>query len=147
MRQIIIGLGNGLSSIQKQEALRIKCEMAAILQRTFQDSFSCMKIAEYWLKFHRHLFSRVKLRIWQQQFSLNSDGAIPWWRYQMETFSMLLALCAGNSPGTGEFPLQRPVTPSFDVSFDMHLNKWFSKSKRQWFEMPSHSLWHYCNVW
>ena len=27
-----------------------------------------------------------------------------WWRHQMETFSSLLALCAGNSPVTGEFP-------------------------------------------
>ena len=27
-----------------------------------------------------------------------------WWRHQMETFSALLALCAGNSPVTGEFP-------------------------------------------
>ena len=24
----------------------------------------------------------------------------PWWRYQMETFSVLLAICAGNSPVT-----------------------------------------------
>ena len=28
------------------------------------------------------------------------------WRHQMETFSALLALCAGNSPVTGEFPAQ-----------------------------------------
>ena len=34
----------------------------------------------------------------------------------METFSALLALCAGNSPITGEFPAQSPVTRSFDVS-------------------------------
>ena len=27
-----------------------------------------------------------------------------WWRHQMETFSALLTLCAGNSPVTGEFP-------------------------------------------
>ena len=33
----------------------------------------------------------------------------------METFSTLLALCAGNSPVTGEFPAQMPVTPSLDV--------------------------------
>ena len=38
-----------------------------------------------------------------------------WWRHQMETFSAFLALCAGNSPVTGEFPSQRPVTRSFDV--------------------------------
>ena len=28
----------------------------------------------------------------------------------METFSALLAICAGNSPVPGEFPAQRPVT-------------------------------------
>ena len=28
----------------------------------------------------------------------------------METFSALLAICAGNSPVSGDFPAQRPVT-------------------------------------
>ena len=41
----------------------------------------------------------------------------------METFSVLLALCAENSPAPGEFPSQRPVTQSFDVLFDLRLNK------------------------
>ena len=45
-----------------------------------------------------------------------------WWRHEMETFSALLAICAGNSPVPGEFPAQRPVTQSFDVLFD--LNGW-----------------------
>ena len=45
----------------------------------------------------------------------------------METFSALLALCAGNSPVTGEFPSQRPVTQSFDVFFDLSLNKRLGK--------------------
>ena len=40
----------------------------------------------------------------------------------METFSALLAICAGNSPVPGEFPTQRPVTRSFDVFFDLGLN-------------------------
>ena len=40
----------------------------------------------------------------------------------METFSALLALCAENSPVTGEFPSQRPVTQSFDVFFDGSIN-------------------------
>ena len=41
----------------------------------------------------------------------------------METFSALLALSVGNSPVTGEFPSQRPVTRSFDVFFDLRLTK------------------------
>ena len=50
-----------------------------------------------------------------------------WWRHQMETSSALLALCVENAPVTGEFPAQRPVTRSFDVFFDLHLNKRLSK--------------------
>ena len=60
--------------------------------------------------------------------------------------STLLALCAGNSPVTGEFPSQRPVTRSFDVFFDLCLNKRLSKQSRSWwFETPSHPLWRHCN--
>ena len=50
-----------------------------------------------------------------------------WWRHQMETFSALLAICAENSPVPGEFPAQRPVTRSFDIFFDLCLNKRLSK--------------------
>ena len=46
----------------------------------------------------------------------------------METFSALLSLCEGNPPGTGGFPPQRPVTRSFDVFFDLRLNKRLSKT-------------------
>ena len=45
----------------------------------------------------------------------------------METFSALLAFCAGDSPVTGEFPEQRPVTRGFDVFFYLCLNKRLSK--------------------
>ena len=64
----------------------------------------------------------------------------------METFSALLALCAGNSPVPGEFPAQRPVTRSFDVFFDLRLNKRLSKqSWGWWFKTPSRPLWRHCN--
>ena len=53
-----------------------------------------------------------------------------WWRHQMETFSMLLAICAGNSPVPGEFPTQRPVTRSFDVFFDLaRINGWVNNDE------------------
>ena len=59
---------------------------------------------------------------------------ITWWRHQMETFSVLLPHCERNS-------LQ-----SFDVFFDLHLNKQLSKQSRGlWFETPSHPLWCHCN--
>ena len=52
---------------------------------------------------------------------------VPWWRHPMETFYALLAFCAGNSPVTGEFLAQRPVTRSFDIFFDLRLSKRLSK--------------------
>ena len=45
----------------------------------------------------------------------------------MEIFSALLVLCARNSPVTGEFSSQRPVTRSFDVFFNLRLKKRLSK--------------------
>ena len=50
----------------------------------------------------------------------------------METFSALLAIFAGNSPVPGEFPTQRPVTRSFDVYFDLRLNKGLCKQWWGW---------------
>ena len=72
-----------------------------------------------------------------------------WWRHQMETFSALLAICAGNSPVPGEFPTQRPVTRSFDVYFDLRPNKRLSKqSWGWWFKTLSSPLWRHRNsVW
>ena len=57
--------------------------------------------------------------------SVSMSRRHPWWRHQMETFSALLAFCAGNSPVPGEFPAQRPVTRSFGVFFDLcPNNRW-----------------------
>ena len=43
--------------------------------------------------------------------------------------------------------LQRPVTPSFDVFFDLRLNERLGKpSWGWWFETPSRLLKRYCNV-
>ena len=77
----------------------------------------------------------------------NRSDANSWWRHRMETFSALLALCEGNPPVTAGFPSQKPVPRSFDVFFDLCLNKRLSKqSRRRWFETPSRSLWRNCNV-
>ena len=69
-----------------------------------------------------------------------------WWRHQMETFSALLTICAGNSPVPDEFPAQRPVRRSFDVFFNMSLNKRLrTQSWGWWFETLSRQLWRHCN--
>ena len=71
----------------------------------------------------------------------------PWWRHQMEIFSALLAICAGNSPVAGEFTAPRPVTRSFDVFFGLRLNK---RLRKQWWDWlpgtPSSSSWRHCNA-
>ena len=67
-------------------------------------------VADEWSQWMPTLASWLHRRLswWQPK--------MPWWLNQMEIFSALLALCAGNSPVTGEFPSQRPVTRSIDVS-------------------------------
>ena len=82
---------------------------------------------------------RHKLISFPVKSSLYGDNT--WWRHQMETFSALLAICAGNSPVTGEFPAHRPVTRSFDVFVDLLLNRRWG----WWFETPSSPLWRHCN--
>ena len=91
-------------------------------------------------------------RIWQYLIRrLSSSGlfdlaGIAWWRHQMDKFSALLAICAGNSPVPGEFPAQRPVTRSFDVFFDLRLNQRLSKNSwGWWFETLPRPLWRHCN--
>ena len=64
-----------------------------------------------------------------------------------ENIFRVTGLCAGNSPITGEFLSQRPVTRTSDVFFDLCLNTRLSKqSWGWWFETPSHSLWRHCYV-
>ena len=72
---------------------------------------------------------------------------LPWWRHQMETFFASLAICAGNSPVSGEFPAQRPVTRSFDVFFELRLNERLSKQSWGWWsETPSCPLWRHSDA-
>ena len=72
----------------------------------------------------------------QNDSRICTNGLVSWWRHQMETYTALLALCAGNSP------VQRPVMQSFDVFLDLRLNKRLSKqSWGAWLDMPSRSLW------
>ena len=54
---------------------------------------------------------------WLMGKGMSTSTSLTWWRHQMETLPALLAICAGNSLVSGEFPAQRPVTRSFDVFF------------------------------
>ena len=60
----------------------------------------------------------------------------------MESLSALLAFVWG----IHRAPTQRPVTRSFDIFFDLRLNKRSSKqSWGWWFGTPSRPLWHHPN--
>ena len=89
--------------------------------------------------------SNERVQIWYQivvcQESLHNIVSI-WWRLQMEAFSALLAICAGNSP----VPRTKSVTRSCDVFFDLRLNKRLSKQWwGWWFQTTSRPLWRHCN--
>ena len=74
---------------------------------------------------------------WVYGMMMSSNGNI---------FHVTGHLC-GEFTGPGEFPAQRPVTRSFDVFFDLRLNKWLSKQWRGWwFETLSRPLWRHHNV-
>ena len=93
------------------------------------------------------IYHVICLQVQKIFFQQCNDSLKSWWRHQMEAFSALLALCARNSPVTCEFPIQRPVMRSFDVFFDLRLNKRLSiQSRGWWFETPSCSFWRHCYV-
>ena len=115
------------------------CFLSCTSQQTFEQTMEWRLIWD------------VRTLMWRHCNDMASNATmhfcIPtWWHHQMETFSALLAICAGNSPVPGEFPTQRPVTRSFDVYFDLRPNKRLSKQPwGWWFETPTRSLWRQCN--
>ena len=114
--------------VTSQENMLSNCQPSAMWQTHMQSQHSLLR-GNWW-----SCFSKVE------------NMPLIWWRHQMETFSALLAICAGNSPVTGEFLSQRPVTRSFDVFFGLRLSKCLRKqSWGWWFETPSRSLWRHCN--
>ena len=71
---------------------------------------------------------------------VDHDNAIKWKLFRVT------GPFAVNSPFTGEFSSQRPVTRSYDVFSDLRLNKWLNtQSWGWWFETPSGSLWRHRN--
>ena len=87
----------------------------------FSCRFECVNLKQVKLQPYKGYLKKLLQRVCP--FSTKKTNGHSWWRHQMETFSALLAICAGNSPVPGEFPAQRPVTLSFEVFFDLHLNQ------------------------
>ena len=125
-----------------------------IVEISMNTNGNCSPIVIY----HFHIFISIiyyyacNIFIWFKRLdisyhlSLDDRRLKTRWLHQMVTFSALMALCVRNSPVPGEFPVQMPMTRSFDVFFDLCLNKRLSKqSWGWWFETQSGSLWRRCN--
>ena len=82
-------------------------------------------------------YSRRGVQFWQIHVMITSSNG--------NIFRVTGHFCAGNSLVTGEPPSQRPVTRSFDIFYDLHLNKWFSNTIGT-SETPSCPLLRHCNV-
>ena len=74
-------------------------------------------ISFYRIHKDHNIFTVAILQYPQYPMPLKRPGwKITWWRHQLETFSVLLALCPGNSQVTGDFQSQRASNADFDVS-------------------------------
>ena len=80
----------------------------------------------------------IYILVGRSLFTGEMQGCNIWCILAMETLSALLALFWGNSLVIGELPAYRPVTRSFDVFFDVRLNKWFSKQYREAGDLRRH---------
>ena len=94
---------------------------------------------------HRATFRPVNYGSW----SSHTEIVVCWFMMTSSNgniFRVTGHLC-GEFTGLRWIPAQRPVTRSFDVFFDLRLNKWLSKqSWGWWFETSSCPLWRPCNV-
>ena len=82
-------------------------------------------------------------------FDMRRLGTRPRWGMMTSSNGNIFrvtGLCAGNSPVPVNSPHKGQFTRSFDVFFDLRLNKRLSKQPwGWWFETPSWSLWRQCN--
>ena len=149
----------------------VVCKMSAILSQPqcVNDSAWVIILGSVVSSF---TFKRVRNMIFWFFFvlsifpSIHTTGIVPPMKYaQCEWFvvfwfyaysSCLLSMMTSSNGNIfrltghlcGELPAQRPVTQSFDVLFDLNLNKRLSKqSWGWWFEMLSRPLWRHCNAW
>ena len=89
-------------------------EYSVFSSRMIEWTHSSEAFQEYFCLW-RHMFLKC---MWQMTF-------IPWWRHQMETFSALLALCAGNSPVPVNSPHKGQWRGALIVSLiDAWINDW-----------------------
>ena len=81
-----------------QQAMIIPClKMWIVLKVTLLSHINISRVLQY--KFGPIISG---IRVYYKAFIFKHH--LPWWRYQMETFSASLAICEGNPPVTDGFP-------------------------------------------
>ena len=96
-KRTIIGSDNGLSPCRRQAIIWTNGGILLIWPqgRKFNQMLSEILIFS---------FKKMYLKMSSAKCLAFCPGLIvPWWRHQMETFSALLAFCAGNSPHKGQW--------------------------------------------
>ena len=84
----------------------------------------------------------VGLWTWNLKKAQNTPASglqYAWWRHQIETFSALPVLCAGNSPATGDADLKCFLWSAPEQTLEQRIEILSP-------ETPSCSLWRHCNV-
>ena len=119
-----------------------------ICEKTVQKSllwWMCHGIAEVAV-FVVQLGQRLAFETVSFQMDLRGDNLSMMTSSNGTIFRVTGPLC-GEYTGPGQFPTLRPVTRSFDVFFDLRLNKRLSKQPwGWWFETLSWSLWRHYKV-
>ena len=114
-RPVSIGLGNGLAPNRRQAITWTNDDLDVCRHMVSLGRIVLLK--PFFITSAVYI---VYLRVRNRAIIVSVDALarewLSWWRHQMETFSVLLAICAENSPVPGEFSLQRPLTRSFDVT-------------------------------
>ena len=101
----------------------------SLLYRTFKELCISFGITVVWFSWISPIFFRLTLMTFMVAPVPGSQTS-SWWRHQMKTFSALLALCAGNSPVTSEFPSQKPVNGALMFSLICAwINAWENNHK------------------
>ena len=84
----------------------------------------------------------IRAHTWVRDAEIkNRRPCSPWSRHHDDVINGNIFHVTGLLWFTGEFPSQRPVTPNFDVFFDLRLYKRLCKqTKHRWFGLPWRSL-------
>ena len=123
-------------------------QLAILLIATHTITSSEIRVDKWSAEMCRKASEIRKLKAIKYPITSKKYVQLAWWRHQMETFSALLAICAGNSPHKGQWRgALMFFLPYLMLFFYLRLNKRLSKQWwGWWFETLSCPLWRHRNV-